>query len=99
MIPASTPAPSGGVGSEPRSEAPKKAFRAVFFGTPQFAVPCLDALAEIAEVVAVVCQPDRPQGRGLELSAPPVQKRALELGLGGEQPTKLRTGDFREWLS
>jgi methionyl-tRNA formyltransferase len=93
--PASTPAPSGGPGSEAAS---KKAFRAVFFGTPQFAVPCLEALVEIAEVVAVVCQPDRPQGRGLELTAPPVKKRALELGLVVEQPTKLRTGDFATWL-
>lgn len=74
------------------------AFRAVFFGTPQFAVPCLDALNEIAEVVAIVCQPDRPQGRGLELAAPPVKVRALELGVPVHQPTKLRTGEFAEWL-
>lgn len=73
-------------------------FRAVFFGTPQFAVPCLDALTEIAEVVAVVCQPDKPKGRGLELAAPPVKERALELGLTVVQPTKLRTGDFAAWL-
>ncbi|MFO0739124.1 MAG: methionyl-tRNA formyltransferase [Labilithrix sp.] len=73
-------------------------FRAVFFGTPQFAVPCLDALSEIAEVVAVVCQPDRPQGRGLELAAPPVKERALELGIPVHQPTKLRTGEFAQWL-
>lgn len=75
-----------------------RAFRAVFFGTPQFAVPCLEALVEIAEVVGVVCQPDRPQGRGLELTAPPVKKRALELGLNVVQPTKLRTGEFAAWL-
>jgi methionyl-tRNA formyltransferase len=73
-------------------------FRAVFFGTPQFAVPCLEALVEIADVVGVVCQPDRPQGRGLELTAPPVKKRALELGLNVVQPTKLRTGEFAAWL-
>lgn len=73
-------------------------FRAVFFGTPQFAVPCLDALTEIAEVVAVVCQPDKPKGRGLELAAPPVKERALELGLTVVQPTKLRTGEFAQWL-
>ena len=72
--------------------------RAVFFGTPQFAVPCLEALAEIAEIAAVVCQPDKPQGRGLELSAPPVKARALELGLPVVQPTKLRTGEFAAWL-
>ena len=74
------------------------AFRAVFFGTPQFAVPCLEALVEIADVVGVVCQPDRPQGRGLELTAPPVKKRALELGLNVVQPTKLKTGEFAAWL-
>ena len=92
--PASTPAPSGA----PSSEAPPKAFRAVFFGTPQFAVPCLEALVEIADVAAVVCQPDRPQGRGLELTAPPVKQRAIELGLSVVQPTKLRTGEFAAWL-
>lgn len=73
-------------------------FRAVFFGTPVFAVPCLDALSEIAEVVAVVCQPDKPQGRGLTLAAPPVKERALELGITVHQPTKLRTGEFAAWL-
>jgi methionyl-tRNA formyltransferase len=70
----------------------------VFFGTPQFAVPCLDALVEIAEVVGVVCQPDKPQGRGLELAPPPVKVRALELGLNVIQPTKLRTGEVAKWL-
>jgi methionyl-tRNA formyltransferase len=73
-------------------------FRAVFMGTPQFAVPCLDALVEIAEVTAVVCQPDKPRGRGLELAPPPVKARALELGLDVHQPTKLKTGDFAAWL-
>jgi methionyl-tRNA formyltransferase len=73
-------------------------FRAVFMGTPQFAVPCLDALTEIAEVAAVVCQPDKPRGRGLELAPPPVKVRALELGLDVHQPTKLKTGEFAEWL-
>jgi methionyl-tRNA formyltransferase len=78
--------------------ASRKGFRAVFFGTPQFAVPCLEALVEIAEVVGVVCQPDKPQGRGLELTPPPVKKRAVELGLTVVQPTKLKTGEFAAWL-
>lgn len=73
-------------------------FRAVFFGTPQFAVPCLDALVEVADVAAVVCQPDKPVGRGLELTAPPVKQRALALGLTVVQPTKLRTGEVAAWL-
>lgn len=73
-------------------------FRAVFFGTPQFAVPCLDALVEIADVTAVVCQPDKPKGRGLDLAAPPVKERAIALAIPVVQPTKLKTGDFAKWL-
>lgn len=73
-------------------------FRAVFFGTPQFAVPCLDALVEVADVVAAVCQPDKPVGRGLELTAPPVKERAQALGIDVVQPTKLKTGEFAKWL-
>jgi len=68
--------------------------RALFFGTPAIAVPSLDALTEIAEVAFVVCQPDRPSGRGLELKPPPVKVRALELGLPVLQPTKIRTPEF-----
>ncbi|MBX3275252.1 MAG: methionyl-tRNA formyltransferase [Sandaracinaceae bacterium] len=64
--------------------------RAIFFGTPELAVPSLDALASVAEVALVVCQPDRPAGRGLALRAPPVKERALALGLRVEQPTKLK---------
>jgi methionyl-tRNA formyltransferase len=68
--------------------------RAIFFGTPAIAVPSLDALAAIAEVAFVVCQPDRPAGRGLELKPPPVKVRALELGLPVHQPAKIRTPEF-----
>ncbi len=72
--------------------------RAVFFGTPQVAVPALRALTQVAEVAAVVCQPDRPSGRGLKVSAPPVKEAALELGLSVHQPTKVRTGELATWL-
>ena len=72
--------------------------RALFFGSPAFAVPSLDVLASLAEIVGVVCQPDRPAGRGLGLKAPPVKERALALGLPVEQPTKLRTGAFGAWV-
>lgn len=68
--------------------------RAVFFGTPEFAVPCLDALVGVAEVALVVCQPDKPVGRGLVMTAPPVKARALALGLRVEQPAKVRTGEL-----
>src|ERR1700720_2309325 len=70
--------------------------RTLFFGTPEFAVPSLDALHGLYEVVGVVCQPDRPAGRGLSTAAPPVKARALELGIPVVQPTKLRTGEFAE---
>jgi len=60
-------------------------------------VPSLDALHAIADIAAVVCQPDKPAGRGLELTAPAVKVRAVELGLPVVQPTKLRTGDFADW--
>lgn len=72
--------------------------RALFFGTPEFAVKSLQALAEIAEVVGVVCQPDRPAGRGNVLTAPPVKICAEELGLPVTQPTKLRDGTFGQWV-
>ncbi|MCL2778861.1 MAG: methionyl-tRNA formyltransferase [Polyangiaceae bacterium] len=72
--------------------------RAVFFGTPEFAVPSLNALAEVAHVVAVICQPDKPAGRSLATIASPVKRRAMELGLPALQPNKLRTGEFAAWL-
>jgi len=69
--------------------------RIVFFGTPEFAVPSLRALvAEGAEVVAVVTQPDRPQGRSRSiLFAPPVKVVADELELPVLQPDRPR-GDL-----
>ncbi len=72
--------------------------RSIFFGTPELAVPSLDALAEVSHVVGVVCQPDKPVGRGLTLTAPPVKVRALELGLEVVQPTKLKTGEVASWV-
>jgi methionyl-tRNA formyltransferase len=72
--------------------------RAVFFGTPDIAVPSLRALAATFEVAAVVCQPDRPAGRGLKLHAPAVKVAATELGIPVMQPTKIRTPDFLAWL-
>jgi methionyl-tRNA formyltransferase len=51
----------------------------------------------MAEIVAVVCQPDKPAGRGLEVTAPATKLRATELGLPVVQPTKLKSGDFGSW--
>ena len=72
----------------------------VFCGTPQFAVPTLQALVDAGHAVRlVVTQPDRPSGRGMEVSAPPVKQRALTLGLPIMQPEKIKTNaDFRAQL-
>jgi len=59
-------------------------------GSPDFAVPVLDALAAKFQVVGIVTQPDRPAGRGQVLRAPPVKEAALRLGLPLIQPEKLR---------
>jgi methionyl-tRNA formyltransferase len=72
--------------------------RALFFGTPEIAIPSLKALAAIADVAAVVCQPDRPSGRGLHLQAPAVKSEAIRLGLAVVQPVKIRTPDFLAWI-
>lgn len=72
--------------------------RAIFFGTPEFAVPCLQTLNRIADIQLVICQPDRPAGRGMKLSPPPVKRAAQSLGLPVEQPTKVRTQGFAERL-
>ena len=72
--------------------------RIVFFGTPDLAVPCLAALTARHEVTAVVCQPDRPKGRGKKLQAPPVKAWAEEHGLPVHQPAKLNDGTFEAWL-
>ncbi len=77
--------------------------RAVFMGTPEFAVPCLDALVEVCrarggDVVGVVCQPDRPAGRGMQLTPPPVKVRAQALGLEVIQPKKVRDGSLSAWI-
>src|SRR4051812_19132037 len=67
----------------------------VFMGSPAFAVPCLRALVGAGhEVVLVVSQPDKPAGRGGQLSQPAVKLAALELGLPVIQPRSARTGEL-----
>ncbi|HEU5162512.1 MAG TPA: methionyl-tRNA formyltransferase, partial [Thermoanaerobaculia bacterium] len=66
-----------------------------FFGTPEFAVPSLDALlASRHEVVLVVAQPDRRAGRGMSLRRPPVAERAAERGIPLLQPERIRDEGF-----
>jgi methionyl-tRNA formyltransferase len=72
----------------------------VFFGTPEWAVPSLEALVESdSEVVAVVTNPDRPAGRGMKLRSSPVKERALEAGIDVLQPERARDPELRERLA
>ena len=68
--------------------------RIVFMGTPDFAVPTLNALAEAGhEIVAVYCQPPRPAGRGKKLQASPVQLAAEARGIAVRYPASLKDAE------
>lgn len=74
--------------------------RVVFMGTPDFAVPSLDAIVAAGhQVIAVVAQPDRPKGRGKKMVSPDTILRAHELGLPTRQPRAINRGPFREWFT
>jgi methionyl-tRNA formyltransferase len=64
--------------------------RAVFMGSPAFALPTLRALHQHYSVIGVVTQPDKEAGRGNKLTPPPVKLLALELGIDLLQPKRLR---------
>jgi len=68
-------------------------------GTPDFAVPVLETLAQKHQVLAVVTQPDRPKGRGHGVMFSPVKERALSLGLPILQPEKVREDNFIETIT
>lgn len=68
-----------------------KSLRVIFMGTPDFALPTLDALKAAGhEIVLVVTQPDRPKGRSGEPAPSPVKKWAVENGIDVFQPEKIR---------
>jgi methionyl-tRNA formyltransferase len=73
--------------------------RVVFMGTPDFAVPALEALTDAHQVIGVVTQPDRPAGRGRRLTPPPVKQVALEHGLPLSQPQSLRAPEAVDQLA
>jgi len=74
--------------------------RVLFFGTPEFAVPTLDALlASSHHVVGVVTRPDRPRGRGQRTSDAPVKARAVSAALPVLQPERMNDLDFQAQLS
>jgi methionyl-tRNA formyltransferase len=71
----------------------------IFLGTPAFAVPTLQRIVDAGHrVSAVFTQPDRPKGRGGQLSASPVKEAALRLGLPVHQPERIRHADVAEQL-
>ncbi|MCS6834348.1 MAG: methionyl-tRNA formyltransferase, partial [Flammeovirgaceae bacterium] len=77
----------------------KKDLRIIFMGTPEFAVPSLELLVEKGwKVVAVITAPDKPAGRGLQLTPSPVKKVALQHHIPVLQPTNLKSPDFLDQL-
>lgn len=74
--------------------------RYVFYGTPEFALAVLGELERVGRLpAAVVCQPDRPKGRGRKREAPPVKVWAHDRGLPVIQPAKQRDPDYLQRLS
>jgi methionyl-tRNA formyltransferase len=81
----------------------KNSTRIVFMGTPEFAVPSLQALldadpATVGQVVGVVTQPDRPRGRGRQLAPAPIKVLAQRAGLPLAQPLKMKDPAFQDIL-
>jgi len=72
--------------------------KVLFYGTPEFAVPTLEALLERHRVVAAVTQPDKPAGRGRHVALSPVKQRALAAGVPVLQPSRLRDPGWPERL-
>jgi methionyl-tRNA formyltransferase len=74
--------------------------KVVFCGTPQFAVPTLKHLLTQPdfEIAAVVTQPDRPSGRGMQVTFSPVKEAALTAGVAVHQPEKIRSPESQEFL-
>jgi methionyl-tRNA formyltransferase len=72
--------------------------KVIFMGVPEFAVPALIQIHQHHQILAVYTQPDRPAGRGLKLTEPPVKKKAIELGLNVHQPERISTTEEFEKL-
>ncbi|MDX1994491.1 MAG: methionyl-tRNA formyltransferase [bacterium] len=75
--------------------------KVVFMGTPDFAVPTLQALLRHHEVIGVVTQPDRPAGRGGQVQQSPIKQLALQHGVPVFQPEKIRraeaVSELKQW--
>jgi methionyl-tRNA formyltransferase len=71
----------------------------IFAGTPQFAACALEALIQQHEILAVLTQPDRPAGRGMQLAISPVKKLALQHSIPVLQPATLKVGEVQKQLA
>lgn len=76
-----------------------KTVKIVFMGTPEFAVPVLEALHENFDIICAVTKADKPKGRGGKMSACEVKEKALSLGIPVLSPEKIRTPEFYGELS
>lgn len=73
--------------------------RILFMGTPDFAVPCLEKLIKDGHnIVGVLTQPDKPQGRKMKLTPPPVKELALQNNLEVYQPESLKNDVIKQLL-
>ena len=70
----------------------------IFMGTPEFAVPSLEAIHKIYGISLVVSIPDKAQGRGQKVIPSPVKVKAMELNIPILQPEKLKNEDFIEQI-
>ena len=78
----------------------KSGIKIIFMGTPDFAVPALQALHKNNNNIAlVITPPDRPKGRGRKVTPPPVKTVALKLGYDVVQPVSLKTGEFENLMN
>ncbi len=76
-----------------------RATKVIFMGTTDFGVPALENLVSVGyDVVAVICQPDRPNKRGKKVEILPLKAKALELGIPVLQPEKIKNPQFVEEL-
>jgi len=71
----------------------------IFAGTPHFAASALEALLKEHQVAAVLTQPDRPSGRGMQLTASPVKQLALQQGLTVLQPVSLKSEQAQQEIA
>ncbi len=73
--------------------------RVIFAGTPAFSVPAFEAVLDTCECVAAYTQPDRPAGRGRQLTPSAVKQRAIDAGIVVEQPESLKPAEVQESLA